>query len=583
MKGNVTRGAGFRGALEYVCGKDESPDIVGGNMAGTTPRQLSAEFGVSRQLRPDIKKPVWHCSLALPAGETITADSWRDVAEDMLRGMDMAPENHQYVAVRHSDTEYDHIHIVASRVGLDGFVWHGKWEARRTIEATQNLEKKHGLTITPGMENKPDNKRLTRGELNKAARTGQEPPRQALRRILDAAAEGKPSAVEFAERVEVAGVEVRANLASTGKMSGFSFGYQGESYAASRVADRFRWGNLSKKVSYVEDRDSQSLERFKPGKTADPGNQDGSGATTRPELNQSADQPDQTDDRATDGGQPGSNKRDGAAPVVRGVGSDTDGVQQTDSRSGRPDQSGDGIHGDDQRSSEDRDTGSAHVDKRRNGAPGGAGEQRQPGRGNSQRIGREGQKTGSGRQHSRAQHGQVNGGGHGLVGLGSLAGDLRDLAERHVITPEKAREAIDKHIAQHPAPARPAGRKAPTGRLSRWFSWTKAKLTRFVEKARDYFNDATVMSADKGGWTPGEVRSAGLSGAILDRADKIQAELDAVAVRQKQEAQAAEAARAADKAQAQQEMKTEESPPEEPNVGIFYDDDNDESSGPSIS
>ncbi|WP_111987089.1 relaxase/mobilization nuclease domain-containing protein [Escherichia coli] len=47
--------------------------------------------------------------------------------------------NTPWVAVRHQDTDKDHIHIVASRVGLDGKVWLGQWEARRAIEATQSL------------------------------------------------------------------------------------------------------------------------------------------------------------------------------------------------------------------------------------------------------------------------------------------------------------------------------------------------------------------------------------------------------------------------------------------------------------
>ncbi|WP_223920913.1 hypothetical protein, partial [Aeromonas caviae] len=40
-----------------------------------------------------------------------------------------------------------HIHIVASRVGLDGKVWLGQWEARRAIEATQELEHTHGVLV----------------------------------------------------------------------------------------------------------------------------------------------------------------------------------------------------------------------------------------------------------------------------------------------------------------------------------------------------------------------------------------------------------------------------------------------------
>ncbi|MGB1838316.1 hypothetical protein, partial [Marinobacter adhaerens] len=56
------------------------------------------------------------------------------------------------------------------------------------------------------------------------------------------------------------------------------------------------------------------------------------------------------------------------------------------------------------------------------------------------------------------------------------------------------------------------------------------------------------MSAGKGGWSPEEVRSAGLSGKLLERAEQVQAERDAEAVQQQKEAQASEAARAAEKA-----------------------------------
>jgi len=547
MKGNVVRGSGFRGALEYVCGKDETPDIVGGNMAGTTPRQLSAEFSVSRQLRPDIKKPVWHCSLALPAGEVVTPEKWGTIAQDMMLGMGMDPDNHQFTAARHHDTEFDHIHIVASRIGLDGSVWHGKWEARRAIETTQALEKKHGLTITPGLENKNDDKRLTRGEINKAVRTEQEPPRQALRRILDAAVEGKPTAVEFAERVEAAGVEVRANLASTGKMSGFSFGYQGESYAAGRVADRFRWGKLSKKVIYVEDRDREELEQFTNCAKAGPGDKSGSPVATATDRDRPADQPDSRDHGVSDsrqfgghersgaapayrdqrdpenngtagGGRLGSSQRDSAAPVVGSDGRNTaDGgerLRQTDPGTGRTDPGGDEIDGHDQRSGENRDAQINRLDAERTGALGREDGRRQPGRRGGQEGGREGWQAGPGRQHTRPQHRQIDGSGHGPVGLAGVVGDLRHLAQRHVVTPEKARQRIARVIEADPAPIAHDSAAAPTT-LKRWYQGVKKKLKEVIGKAWNFFTTATEDSAIAAGWEPDKMAEAGLEGRIV--------------------------------------------------------------------
>ena len=85
MKAKVSRGGGFRGALNYVfdVGKEathtKNAERVGGNMAGNDPRELSREFSAVRQLRPEIGKPVWHCSLSLPPGERLSAEKWEAV------------------------------------------------------------------------------------------------------------------------------------------------------------------------------------------------------------------------------------------------------------------------------------------------------------------------------------------------------------------------------------------------------------------------------------------------------------------------------------------------------------------------
>ena len=71
MKAKImNRGAGFRGVLDYAY--KSTAVVIGGNMSGTNARDLATEFGVARQMRPDVEKPVWHCSLSLPVGEKIS-------------------------------------------------------------------------------------------------------------------------------------------------------------------------------------------------------------------------------------------------------------------------------------------------------------------------------------------------------------------------------------------------------------------------------------------------------------------------------------------------------------------------------
>lgn len=54
-------------------------------MSSTTISGLSKEFGVMRESRSDITKPVWHASLSLsPEEARLSADKWQEIAEDYL-------------------------------------------------------------------------------------------------------------------------------------------------------------------------------------------------------------------------------------------------------------------------------------------------------------------------------------------------------------------------------------------------------------------------------------------------------------------------------------------------------------------
>ena len=263
MKAKVGRGDGFRGVLDYALNSEKRPEIIGGTIAGLNARQLAAEFGYVRKLRPDAKRPVWHCSLSLPPGDHLDGGKWDAVASDFLKEMGFSDKT-PWVAVRHRDTDKDHIHIVASRINLDGELWHGKWEARKAIEATQKLEKSHGLRITPGLDNSNGRKALKKGEIEMALRTEEQPPKLKLQNIIDEAlSAGDLTAVKFAETLELSGVEVKANLASTGTFNGFSYQLDGVAFKGSKLGKAYGWGGIKERgVTYEQARDYKELSRF---------------------------------------------------------------------------------------------------------------------------------------------------------------------------------------------------------------------------------------------------------------------------------------------------------------------------------
>lgn len=260
MKAKVERGAGFRGVLNYNMGKGggNACEIIGGNMSGTDAQSLAAEFALSREARPGVRRPVWHTSLTLPKGENLDGDKWSEIAADFMDGMSLA--DHQHVVIRHHDTDFDHVHIVASRISLDGGLWHGRFDAKRAIALTQELEEKHDLTKTKGLDAPSPKKAPTRKEVERSIRTEDAPPRMVLQEIVDAALSEPGSVFDFMDRIEAAGASARPNVATTGRMNGFSFELNGVPFKGSDLGKSYTWNGLQGRgLSYEQDRDGAAL------------------------------------------------------------------------------------------------------------------------------------------------------------------------------------------------------------------------------------------------------------------------------------------------------------------------------------
>jgi len=258
MKAKITKGNGFRGALDYALGKSNAL-IVGGNMSGTSPIALSREFAVARNLRENIKNPLWCCSLALPPGEDLTPDKWNDVTNRYMELMGFSDLN-QFTVVKHEDTEHKHVHLIANRIGLDGKIWHGQQDVFKAISATQQIEKEFGLTVTAGLDNQPDVKSATKNEIEMALRTDEAPKKLIIQNVIDAVLVRKVSVFEFIDELKIAGITALPSVASTGTMNGFSFEYEGIPFKGSQLGKKYAWKQLNENgVVYDKARDGEKL------------------------------------------------------------------------------------------------------------------------------------------------------------------------------------------------------------------------------------------------------------------------------------------------------------------------------------
>ena len=264
MKGNVAKpGRSFKNRVDYILKDDH--DFICSNMSSdyNNVSDLTDEFKIVSSFRQDIKKPVFHAFLSLPKNEHLTDEQWQEIAKDYLKEMNINIEKHQYICVRHKDTDQDHIHIVANRIGLDGSVWLGQHSAFNTIAACERLEVKHGLTITQSLKGqKSDVSAPTKNEIEQALRTGEKPARIVLQNALQAAMVGKPDLQTFIDRVQAVGIEPRFNVASTGNVAGVSFSVGDVAFKGSQLGKKYSWNTIKNKVIYDKNRDDELVRRF---------------------------------------------------------------------------------------------------------------------------------------------------------------------------------------------------------------------------------------------------------------------------------------------------------------------------------
>ncbi|MFD0485713.1 relaxase/mobilization nuclease domain-containing protein, partial [Kineococcus sp. GCM10028916] len=229
----ISRGSDVAGLGRYLHGPGRVNEhvyegrsggaVIGGNLGADgdrNPASWTSSMRVAMEARPDVGKAVWHMSLRTAPGDPVLSDAaWRDVAQGMGESMGWA--DRPWVVVRHAE---DHVHIVVSRVGFDGSLWAARHDFRAAQRARVAIEAELGLTAAPTRSevNAPP---LTRGEVAQALRTGAPPGREVLAARVAVVVEqtrglGRET---FEAALTEAGVTARANVASTGRVSGYSF------------------------------------------------------------------------------------------------------------------------------------------------------------------------------------------------------------------------------------------------------------------------------------------------------------------------------------------------------------------------
>ncbi|WP_432497802.1 relaxase/mobilization nuclease domain-containing protein [Kineococcus auxinigenes] len=245
-------------ANEHVYAGRSGGAVIGGSLCleGATVGDVWAhELREAAAARPEIAKAIWHVSLrAAPGDRALTDAEWADLATGFAARMGF--EAHPWVLIRHGE---DHVHLAMSRVNYDGALWAGRHDYRAAQAACSELEAEHRLAAAPRVSSAATKRvadhQLSAGEWRRAERTQTVPERVQLASRVHAALAASTGRGRdgFEAALEVAGVQHRASVASTGRVSGYSFHLPGHVDAAgeavwlkaSQVDKALSWGKVA--------------------------------------------------------------------------------------------------------------------------------------------------------------------------------------------------------------------------------------------------------------------------------------------------------------------------------------------------
>jgi hypothetical protein len=166
-------------------------------------------------------------------------------------------ENHQFCVVKHDHPDGEHVHIVASRIGLDASLFYGVDENLLSTKVIGELEIKYGLVLTKqarinettGLPSvRSSKKKPKRGESEKSVRLGIRASRLVVQEAVDAILATATSIEEFSTELENRGIIYEEKSRPGGQIVGVTFQIGESSFGGSKLGDLYKYSAIHSRI-----------------------------------------------------------------------------------------------------------------------------------------------------------------------------------------------------------------------------------------------------------------------------------------------------------------------------------------------
>lgn len=260
MTGSQVKGRSFRGALKYNLEKVDKgvAEILDHSFAYISEKSIMKEVQMVRGLRPNLQKYFYHTSINFPPNENLSNELMKQIGLDYLN--ENGFNEHQYVMFRHYDANHPHLHILVNRIGYSGKVISDSNDYARSEKVLRELELKYNLTKVISSK-QVKGRAVNKDELEMMKRTAMPSHKVVMQKIIGDIlnSEYQMNTNEFISNLNARGIDVLFNQASTGYVSGISYGYRGIIMKGAKLGNDFKWSTIKSAINYDQERDRQTI------------------------------------------------------------------------------------------------------------------------------------------------------------------------------------------------------------------------------------------------------------------------------------------------------------------------------------
>lgn len=281
MIAKVKKGSGFRGSLEYSMEEGKGYVLESNIPHCSTPADYARKLAANNDLNSRVTKPVFHAAISIEKGVHLTDEKFKEIGNDFMKMYGFNKEGKgqvPFVMVRHTNTDHEHIHIIANRIDSKGYCHNPSNDFHLINKVCRELEKKHGLQVVNSTQNKvketPRNEIKMRERLEKNGEILPNYRKDLINKIDKAIAPvggGKRPFRSFVNELNKQGVDLLVNVSqTTGKISGISFAMDDNghkvTYKGSALGKGYSFNGIIKNVEFIPERDNKLILELAQGK-----------------------------------------------------------------------------------------------------------------------------------------------------------------------------------------------------------------------------------------------------------------------------------------------------------------------------